>query len=145
MAIPFKSHTVEDHDDNTAGNRKDLVPSTRQTDVIRALAQRVDKEAMRMVPSLAKEMAKVGWQADLDIFRATKANYVGVETLKASIDAIACNQESMQQCLAAHPELEADVVEMVYGLNDLMKQEPRLAFVANNGRYFQPGGGRRDP
>ncbi len=146
MAIQFKPRLTEGDDNNGwEEKRENLVPTTRRADVIRALVQRVDKEGMRMVPSLAKEMAKEGWQAELDIFRWAQANHVGMENLKGVIEAMACNTAYLRQVVANYPELEADAVEATAALHDVMKHEPQAGFVVYSGRYFHAGAGREDP
>lgn len=121
------------------------VAPSRSAQVIQALRQRVDKEAMGMVPSLAKEMAKNGWQADLDIFRLQQAARVGSDTLRTAIQAMARNNEYARQLIGTHPELEADVEQILSELNELIKQLPRVGVVAYTARYYQNGITRRDP
>lgn len=155
MAIQFKVKEVageqytenESHrDDNMAGtNSVELIPASRADHVMRALAQRVDVEAMRMVPSLAKEMAKNGWQRELDGFRIAQAARLGRETVKTVAEAMALNLENAKQLIKSHPELEPDIVEMLQETNDLMKQLPRVGVVSFTARYYQNGAMRRDP
>lgn len=153
MAIQFKPRIIEgekaaESESNPKSETElksaERLPTSRADHVIRALAKRVDVEAMRMVPSLAKEMADNGWRAELYVFRIAQAGRVGTEAVRTVAEAMALNLEHAKQLIQSHPELEPDIVEMLRETNDLMKQLPRLGMVSYTARYYQKGGMRRD-
>lgn len=150
MSIPFRGRGNEQENASDAESRLagaktgELLRASRADRVMRVLAQRVDAEAMRMVPSLAKEMAKNGWQAELDGFRLAQAARLGSEAIKTAAQAMALNLDNAKALIESHPELEADVVEMLQEMNDLVKQLPRVGVVSYTARYYQNGAMRRD-
>lgn len=145
MAIQFKPRIV-DSESSTApeSTEEEILSAARAEHVMRALAQRVDTEAMGMVPSLAKEMAKNGWQAELDAFRLGQATRLGTVSVQTVARAMAQNLDNARKLVQKYPELEPDIVQMLQEMNDLMKQLPRVGFVGYTARYYQKGAARQE-
>src|SRR5439155_14453268 len=68
-----------------------------------ALRLQVQRQAMAMIPSLAKEEAKEKLQAHLDISRGENAQRVGSETLKTATAALVRNNAYGEELIRQHP------------------------------------------
>ncbi len=136
MALQFQ-HKVAESQPETEPRQTSLVPSPLSNQVIRALDRRVQQEAMALVASLAKQMAKDAWQADLDIFRIGQAQRVGLETFVTSSEAIASLDSCAERLISKHPELEADIRLMAQQQFEIIKQFPRIGTVGYLRRYHK--------
>jgi len=137
MGVQFQKKVF---DGNLATDKEQtaLVPSSFDGRLLQALTQRTRKEAMAMIPSLAKQMAKDSWQAELDIHRIHEAERVGYETLVSATQAIARCDAYVRQLIATHPQHDAGIEEeMLQELIGLVKQLPRVVVVAYVRRYHQ--------
>ncbi len=145
MTIQLGTKFIEAEKLSTRETDQTILSSTLDSKVLQTLQQRVQKEAMAMVPSLAKQMAKDSWQAELEIYRIEQAQRIGSQTLASATKAISRNTSYAQRLIAAHPELGADIEQMLQEQNDLVKQLPRVATVGYMRRYYQMDAQRRDP
>lgn len=113
------------------------LPATLSDKVTRALAQRVEREAMSMLPSLAREAAKNSLQATLDIHRANQTVRVAMEVGDTVRESLGELEEKTLRAAAKHPELEADFEQMQEDTSRVLKQLNQVAAIGYLRRYHQ--------
>lgn len=135
MTIQLNTKFVEAEKSSPPDLDQDLVPAALDSNVLQALHHRTQKEAMAMTSSLAKQMAKDAWQAELDTYRVCQAQRVGAETLHLSAEAIVRINDYAKNLAAKYRVIETDIWEMAQGQFDIIKQEPRIAHIGYLRRY----------
>lgn len=104
--------------------------------VEQALALRVEKEMMRMVPSLAKEQAFNRFRARLDAYRAAQAIEASELTLETVLESFAAINTISGKAIEKHPELEAEIWETTMALREKLKGTPTLVLLSSLKRHF---------
>ncbi len=131
MAIQMFRETLEPDPTNRSSESLALKERVEQ-----ALAQKVEKEQLRMVNSVAKYIAYDVLRADLDARRSGEAVRAALKTFEMTIEGLAVIDEMAQAAMTRQPDLEADIAEMMHPLREKMKGTPTLVYLANLGRNF---------
>lgn len=135
MDVRFK--ISETGEQQAVQSDQSLIPATLDNKALQTLQQRVQKESMGLVTSLAKQMAKDAWAGELDTFRVYQAQRVGAETLRLSAEAIARIDDYAGKLSVKYPNIEADIWQMTLEQIDIIKQEPRIAHVGYLRRFHK--------
>lgn len=113
------------------------VPPAATDRVARMMAQRVEREQMKMAASWAREAAKNRMQANLDIHRAVETARIALTVGDHVREKLAELDAKTERSVAANPNLELDYREMEADTAELLKQLNRVTAVAYWGRYHR--------
>src|SRR5207249_595274 len=100
------------------------------------LATRFEKEILRQVPGLAKELARIYGYAELETHRIRQAGRVAEETAEATAMTLMNLRELERDMTRRYPDAAADISEMIQGTCEFVKRHPWLAEVAFVRRFY---------
>ena len=97
------------------------------------------RESRSLTRSLAREMARSEGQARLDTFRADRAMKIAQDVAICAVQRMSAIDQSARLLVEEHPEVAADIEEMVHEAIGLCRQMPKVTTVGYTRRNFQSG------